>query len=68
MLWSIFLFTLSLAQAEEDGNISTNMGHLSRFMTGTNWNDEQKGFIMDAIKANLGREAFTAEDARQDLR
>jgi hypothetical protein len=57
-----------LAQAEEDGNISTNMGHLSRFMTGTNWSDEQKGFIMDAIKANLGREAFTAEDARQDLR
>ena len=57
-----------LAQAEKDGNISTNMGHLSRFMTGTNWSDEQKGFIMDAIKANLGREAFTAEDARQDLR
>jgi len=57
-----------LAKAEEDKNISTNMGHLSRFMTGTNWNDEQKGFIMDAIKANLGREAFTAEDAKQDLR
>jgi len=57
-----------LAKAEEDKNISTNMGHLSRFMTGTNWNDEQKGFIMDAIKANLGREAFTAEDARKDLR
>ena len=57
-----------LKQAEKDKNASTNMGHLNRFMRGTNWTDEQKGFIMDAIKANLGREAFTAEDARQDLR
>jgi|MDSZ01.2.fsa_nt_gb hypothetical protein len=57
-----------LDKAEKDKKASTNMGHLNRFMRGTNWTNEQKGFIMDAIKANLGREAFTAEDARQDLR
>jgi hypothetical protein len=37
-------------------------------MNDTSWTDEQKELIMDAIKANLGRKAFTAEDARQDLR
>jgi hypothetical protein len=47
---------------------STNMHHLRRFMNDTSWTDEQKELIMDAIKANLGRKAFTAEDARQDLR
>ncbi len=34
----------------------------------TNGTDEQKEIIMDAIKANIGRKAFTREDARQDLR
>lgn len=57
-----------LKQAEKDENASTNMGHLNRFMRGTNWSDEQKGFIMDAIKTNVGRKAYTTEDARQDLR
>jgi hypothetical protein len=55
-----------LNQAKESE--STNMHHLRRFMGDTSWTDEQKGFIMDAIKVNLGRKAYTGEDARKDLR
>lgn len=47
---------------------STNMHHLRRFMNDTSWTDKQKVFIMDAIKANVGRKEYTVKDVKQDLR
>ena len=63
----------TLSKARDEGNISLNMRHLGNFMnrdkkTGNTWTDEQKGYIMDAIKANLDFEGYTAEDIKQDLR
>ena len=63
----------TLSKAKDEGNISLNMRHLGNFMnadkeTGNTWTDEQKGYIMDAIKANLDFEGYTAEDVKQDLR
>ena len=50
------------------GSESKNMHHLRRFMNDTSWTDKQKVFIMDAIKANVGRKAYTVKDAKRDLR
>ena len=50
------------------GSESTNMHHLRRFMDDTSWTNDQKELIMDAINANLGREAYTSKDVREDLR
>ena len=63
----------TLSKARDEGNISLNMKHLGNFMntdkeTGNTWTDKQKGYIMDAIKANLDFEGYTAEDVKQDLR
>jgi len=63
----------TLSKARDEDNISLNMRHLGNFMnsnkeTGNTWTDEQKGYIMDAIKSNLDFEGYTAEDAKQDLR
>ena len=63
----------TLSKAREEGNISLNMKHLGNFMssregTGNPWTDEQKGYIMDAIKANLDFEGYSAEDVKEDLR
>ena len=63
----------TLNKARDEGNISLNMKHLGNFMntdkeTGNTWTDKQKGYIMDAIKANLDFEGYTGEDVKQDLR
>ena len=63
----------TLNKARGEGNISVNMKHLGNFMntdkkTGNTWTDKQKGYIMDAIKANLDFEGYTGEDVKQDLR
>ena len=63
----------TLSKARDEGNISLNMRHLGNFMnrdkkTGNTWTDEQKGYIMDAIKANLDFEGYTAQNVKQDLR
>ena len=63
----------TLSKARDEGNMSLNMKHLGNFMssregTGNPWTDEQKGYIMDAIKANLDFEGYSAEDVKEDLR